>query len=68
MQNSAGVKLENTKPRPEMSTLKSANQNHRLHCSIKKDHGVSDFLSDLQAPDHSLILVRNIELPMQESL
>lgn len=58
MQNAAGMKLQKTKPRPEMSTLKSAIQNHRMHCSIKKDHVVSDFLSESQEPDHSLILMK----------
>lgn len=35
VKNSAGVKLQKIKPRPEMSTLMSANRNHKMHCFIE---------------------------------
>lgn len=63
----AGMKLRRQNPGPEMATLKSTNQKHRMLCSVKKITQ-SHISFQTWEPDHSLILVRNVELPMQEPL
>jgi len=68
MQNSAGVKGIKHKTRARNVYIKVCQSKPQNALLYKKGHAVSDFLSDSQAPDHSLILVRNIELAMQESL